>query len=97
MTVTPHNIAEVPTPQGFSHASVARGDAAMSETDIPEWWQPYASEYPAWHAFKGVNMLCYARIPRTSPPIIVRGESPEDLRDEIRREEAKRGIGRYAP
>ena len=33
--------------------------------------------------------LVYARRPRTSPPLVVRGEDAVDLRDQIKRAESK--------
>ncbi len=68
----------------------------MSDTDVPEWWKPYAAHWPRWHAWRGVNMLYYARIPKSSPPIGVRGEDPEDLRDMVRRAESDLGNWRNA-
>jgi hypothetical protein len=56
--------------------------------DVPDWW-PYAAEFPQWHVWRGVCGLVYARRPRTSPPLVVRGEDAVDLRDEIRRAESK--------
>jgi hypothetical protein len=56
--------------------------------DVPDWW-PYAAEFPQWHVWRGVSGLVYARRPRTSPPIVVRGEDPMDLRDQIRRVEGR--------
>jgi hypothetical protein len=56
--------------------------------DIPDWW-PYEAEFPQWHVWRGVSGLVYARRPRTSPPIVVRGEDPMDLRDQIRRVEGR--------
>jgi hypothetical protein len=44
-----------------------------------------AKEYPDWHCWRGVNNLCYARLRKSSPAVVVRGEDPVDLRDEIRR------------
>lgn len=44
-----------------------------------------AAEFPRWRCWLGVNGLYYARLPRTSPPVDVRGEDPMDLRDMIRR------------
>jgi hypothetical protein len=44
-----------------------------------------AHEYPAWHCWKGISSLYYARLTGASPPVIVRGEDPMDLRDEIRK------------
>ena len=34
-----------------------------------------------------VSGLVYARRPRTTPPVVVRGEDAVDLRDQIRRAE----------
>jgi hypothetical protein len=55
-----------------------------TDEDVPNWW-PYAAEFPQWHVWRGVSGLVYARRPRTSPPLVVRGEDAEDLRDQIRR------------
>jgi hypothetical protein len=55
----------------------------------PSWW-PYAAELPNWHVWRGICGLLYARRLRTSPPVVVRGEDPVDLRDAIRREEGLR-------
>jgi hypothetical protein len=42
----------------------------------PEWWQPYAAQFPLWHAWQGVNDLYYARMVGSSPPLWVRGAEP---------------------
>ncbi len=57
-----------------------------SYDEIPEWW-PYAAEFPHWHVWRGICGLVYASRPRTSPPVVVRGEDAVDLRDQIRRAE----------
>ena len=54
--------------------------------ETPDWW-PYSAEFPQWHVWRGVCGLVYARRPRTSPPVVVRGEDAVDLRDQIRRAE----------
>lgn len=56
--------------------------------ETPDWW-PYAAEFPQWHVWRGVCGLVYARRPRTSPPVVVRGEDAVDLRDQIRRAESR--------
>jgi hypothetical protein len=56
--------------------------------DVPDWW-PHAAEFPRWHVWRGVCGLVYARRPRTSPPVVVRGKDATDLRDQIRRAEGK--------
>jgi hypothetical protein len=58
--------------------------------DVPDWW-PYAAEFPQWHVWRGVCGLVYARRPRTSPPLVVRGEDALDLRDQIRRADGLTG------
>lgn len=55
---------------------------------VPQWWEPYAGEFPEWQAWRGVSRLFYARKLETVPPVVVRGEDPEDLRNEIIRAEA---------
>jgi hypothetical protein len=58
------------------------------DEDVPDWW-PYTAEFPHWHVWCGICGLVYARRPRTSPPLVVRGEDAVDLRDQIRRAESK--------
>jgi hypothetical protein len=60
--------------------------------DVPDWW-PYAAEFPHWHVWRGVCGLVYARRPRISPPVVVRGEDAVDLRDQIRRAESNLTYG----
>ncbi len=60
--------------------------AIMPSEDVPDWW-PYADELPRWHVWRGVSGLVYARLMRSSPPLIVRGEDAADLRDAIHRKE----------
>lgn len=60
----------------------------VTREDTPDWW-PYAAEFPHWHVWRGVSGLLYARRPRTSPPLVVRGKDTVDLRDQIRRAEGK--------
>jgi hypothetical protein len=59
---------------------------------VPAWWKPYASEFPGYTTWRGNDGLYYASRTRASPPLIVRGEDADDLRDEIIREESKRGL-----
>ena len=47
-------------------------------------------EFPAWHCWRGIAGLVYARRLLSSPPIVVRGEDPVDLRDQIRGEIGRR-------
>jgi len=57
-------------------------------TEIPQWWQPYVGDFPGWQAWRAVSGLLYARKAGTNPPLLVRGEDAEDLRDQIIRAEA---------
>lgn len=53
---------------------------------VPQWW-PYAREFPHWYVWQGVAGHFYARLPRTSPAVVVRSLTAEDLRAEIARAE----------
>lgn len=52
----------------------------MEEPQKPE---DIDTEFPSWHAFRGVNDLMYARLVNSTPPILVRGEDLMDLRDQV--------------
>jgi broad specificity phosphatase PhoE len=41
--------------------------------------------YQGWQAFRGVNHLCYARLVKSSPQVLARGEDWRDLGHEIQR------------
>jgi hypothetical protein len=42
-------------------------------------------EFPGWEAWQGlVNGLWHARLVGSTPPLMVHGESPDDLREQIR-------------
>jgi hypothetical protein len=43
-----------------------------------------AAEFPGWECWRGIAGLVYARKPLTSPPVVIRAEDPQDLRDQIR-------------
>lgn len=63
---------------------------AMDDSaEIPQWWQPYAGDFPGWQAWRAVSGLLYARRTGTNPPLLVRGEDAEDLRDQVIRAEAQ--------
>ncbi|HEX4063214.1 MAG TPA: hypothetical protein VHY58_19555 [Streptosporangiaceae bacterium] len=59
------------------------------ESKTPPWWQPYASEFPDWQAWRAANGLLYARKIDAKPPLVVRGEDAVDLRDEIIRAQSR--------
>lgn len=52
----------------------------MSEADEPDGRDPMTG----WHWWKGVSGLFYARRPKSSPPIVLRAESLEELREQVR-------------
>jgi len=44
-----------------------------------------SEEFPGWEAWQGlVNGLWHARLVGHVPPVMVHGESPDDLREQIR-------------
>ena len=49
-------------------------------------------DHPGWHAWRGVLGLMYARRPRTSPPMVVRAVSVDQLREQIEDAERQRGL-----
>jgi hypothetical protein len=60
------------------HATAAAGKAAGPALD------DVARAHPCWHCWEGVNGLCYARLLRSSPAVVVRAKDPADLHDSIR-------------
>ena len=54
---------------------------------------PIARDYPAWRAWPGtIAGVLYARRPRTSPPLVVRATTTDQLRLAIEDAERKRGL-----
>jgi hypothetical protein len=50
-------------------------------------------DYPPWRAWQGVvGGLVYARRPRSTPPLVVRATSADDLRAAIEAAERKAGL-----
>jgi hypothetical protein len=66
------------------------GPGTEDETAAMPEWRAYASEFPHWYVWRGVAGHYYARVPRSSPPRVVRALSPEELREEIARAENSR-------
>jgi hypothetical protein len=52
---------------------------------VPDWWKPYAADFPGWQVWKGVDSLYYGSLEGADPPLITRGEDAEDLKDMITR------------
>jgi len=48
-------------------------------------------EFPALALLAGVSRLAYARLPKSSRPVVAHDEDPRDLRDQIRRVESEAG------
>jgi hypothetical protein len=75
--------------------TVSGGLSGAGEPDGPEdpeatvagWRASLAREFPRWYVWQGVAGHYYARVPRTSPPLVVRALNAEDLRGEISRAE----------
>ena len=59
------------------------------EPEVPDWWQPYAEEFPGWRAWRAADGLLYASKTGAAQAVTVRGEDATDLRDEIIRAEAR--------
>jgi hypothetical protein len=70
----------------------------MSDPSTPARPDPLAalrdSLPPGWECWTGVAGLLYARLPRSSPPIVLRAGSAEELAARIREHEAARGGAR---
>jgi hypothetical protein len=64
-------------PAAALSGTVPSGTTAL---DVPE-WRPFAREFPHWHVWRGINGLLYGRRAKSSPPLIVRGEDPAEIRD----------------
>jgi hypothetical protein len=65
------------------------GPDTEQDAVLPE-WKAFAREFPQWYVWRGVAGQYYARVPRTSPPRVVRARNTEDLRREISRAEMAR-------
>ena len=72
--------------------TVSGPDTEDQTAAMPE-WRAYAPEFPQWYVWRGVAGQYYARVPRTSPPRVVRAPTTEDLRREITRAELSRLTG----
>jgi hypothetical protein len=52
--------------------------------DLEPTTESIESEFPGWHVWQGVNYLWYARLEKSSPPVVVMGEDLLDLRDQVK-------------
>jgi hypothetical protein len=64
------------------------GAGAGGTPDTPPWW-PYGAEFPHWRVWRGTSGLLHARQAAGDPAGLVSGEDPVDLRDQIRRADAR--------
>ena len=64
----------------------AAGDLMSARSEDPDWWS-YGQEFPRWHVWRGIAGLLYARRLMSSPPRVVRGKHPAELRELIRETE----------
>jgi len=62
----------------------------MSHDRIPPELARLLRKYPHWQAWRGVSGIWYARRPKSSPPIVLRGETPGELASLVRKWEASR-------
>jgi hypothetical protein len=55
----------------------------VNDPAIPEHLAAIERDCPAWHCWRGVGGILYARRLKSSPPIIVRAADPAQLREAI--------------
>ena len=66
---------------GMTEAAHKRPDTAMALTQI-------GRDHPRWHCWVGVGGILYARIPMSSPPVVVRAPTVSELRTLVTSKEA---------
>jgi hypothetical protein len=49
-----------------------------------------ARRFPRWETWKGVSGRWYARLLRSSPPVVLQGEDAQDMADQTMRADALR-------
>lgn len=72
--------------QGEPMEKEAATDLMTAGTEQPDWWS-YGHEFPRWHVWRGIAGLLYARRLMSSPPRVVRGQDPAELRELIKENE----------
>jgi hypothetical protein len=50
-----------------------------------------AEEFEGWEAWCGLNSMWHARLVGSVPPLMVHGESPAEVREQIRQQVKARG------
>ena len=59
-------------------------DTQMIDRDCELTLDDVGRQFPDWHCYApGINGVVFARLRDSFPPVIVRGEDPVNLRDEI--------------
>jgi hypothetical protein len=67
----------------------------MTDADRDAALAAVAAEFPGWHPWRGIAGLVYARLPRSSPPVVVRAHNITALRIRVALKDAElRGLGR---
>jgi hypothetical protein len=51
---------------------------------------PLYGKYPGWECWRGITGILYARLRKTSPPVVVRAATVEELAGKVAEEQAKR-------
>jgi hypothetical protein len=51
---------------------------------------PLRGQFPGWEAWRGVGGILYIRRRKTSPPVVFRSASADDLARQVREWEAER-------
>ena len=78
--------APVPTALPGVLGVMSMPDTEAPNSDPEPTLDDVGREFPAWHCYApGINGLVYANLRGSFPLVVVRGEDPVDLRDEIRR------------
>jgi hypothetical protein len=62
---------------------------ANSASRPPDPLAPLRGQFPRWEAWRGVSGLLYARLRRSSPPVVFRDVTGEGLARQIREWEAR--------
>lgn len=70
--------------------------AGMDRSTAEPTSEDVQAEFPAWHVWRGIAGLLYARRMMSSPPRATRGESPGELRGAMVKEEADIEAGTWA-
>jgi hypothetical protein len=63
---------------------------SLSPAELDAALRAVEADYPGWHAWLGTIPMYYARLPKSSPPIVVRSPTLAGLRTEI--ENAQKGL-----